>query len=259
MVPIEGITDDQVKQARKILEDYLRRENPSGAVAKAYVEIVRLCPKANPSDLWQQVVYRHLLACGWNDSKWKRVSGYALERALHFIYKPRLAAYQLRMASYPAREVRETFVRFGIDNVPPSKADLLLHRKSSGEWVPFGVAHVKASLAERIQDDVPASEAIMEAGLVSMILTMDAKSFPPPHGNCVNYGELGGRTLHGTEGKKQRIKRDYVELHGQFDALFSFNLRTPESVSETPSGKRIRTLSLNDPQPDKIIRFLIHR
>ena len=96
----------------------------------------------------------------------------------------------------------------------------------------------------------------MEAGFASIILTMDAKTYPPPHGDCVNYGELGGRSV----GKQQqRIKRDYVEVHGQFDGLFSFNLRTPESPLQTSSGKRIHTLSLSDPQPDKLVRFLIER
>lgn len=93
----------------------------------------------------------------------------------------------------------------------------------------------------------------MAAGLVSIALTMDAKSFPPPHGDCVNYGELGGRS-RGVE--KERLKRNYVEVNGQFDGLFSFNLRTPESPARTPSGKRIHTLSLGEDQPDKLVRFL---
>ena len=94
----------------------------------------------------------------------------------------------------------------------------------------------------------------MDAGLMSIALTMDAKSFPPPHGDCINYGELGGRSS-GVE--KERLKRNYVEVNGQFDGLFSFNLRTPESPAHTPSGKRIFTLSLCENQPDKLVRFLV--
>ena len=118
------------------------------------------------------------------------------------------------------------------------------------------MAHVKASTAERIQDDVPASVSIMNSGLVSIILTMDVKSYPPPHGNCVNYGELGGRSV-GRD--RQRIKRDYIEVAGQFDGLFSFNLRTPECPLHTESGKRIHTLSLSESQPDKLVRFIRER
>ena len=121
-------------------------------------------------------------------------------------------------------------------------------------WRVFGAVHAKSSLAERIQDDVPASLAFMKAGLVSVVMTMDSKSFPPPHGDGVNHGELGGR-LPGT--KKERPKRDYIEVDGQFDALFSFNLRTPESPVITPSGRRIFTLPLAGvAQPDAFVSFV---
>ena len=256
VVEIAGITDDQVAQAGDILDAHLATEQqPSDAVAKGFAEIADLCPQANPSDLWLQVVYRHLLAAGWNDNRWKRVSGFALERALSAVYASRLAEHGLRMVALPYKQVRAALSQRRVD-VSPSKADLLLQGEHNGGWELFGIAHVKASIAERIQDDVPASVAIMDAGLASVILTMDAKSYPPPHGNCVNYGELGGRSV----GRQQeRIKRDYVEVHGQFDGLFSFNLRTPESPPETPSGKRIHSLSLHDSQPDKLARFLVER
>lgn len=52
----------------------------SDAVAQTFVHLVKSCPKANPSDLWQHVIYRHLLEKGWNDARWKRVSGFALEQ-----------------------------------------------------------------------------------------------------------------------------------------------------------------------------------
>ncbi len=82
---------------------------------------------------------------------------------------------------------------------------------------------------------------------------MDSKSFPPPHGNGENHGELGGRDGE-TEGRQ---KRDYVEVHGQFDALFSYNLRTPPSPVQTPSGKRNFTRSLSESQPDDFVRFFV--
>ena len=96
----------------------------------------------------------------------------------------------------------------------------------------------------------------MDAGLVSIALTMDSKSYPPPHGNCVNYGELGGRPVRI---EKERIKRNYIETEGQFDGLFSFNLRTPASPVTTPSGKRIYKMSLSEPQPDQLVKLLIQK
>ena len=72
----------------------------------------------------------------------------------------------------------------------------------------------------------------------------------------MNYGELGGRSVGVA---KERLKRSYVEDQGQFDGLFSFNLRTPPSPPETPSRKRIYAMSLSERQPDKLVRFLVDR
>lgn len=256
-VEVDGITDEEVIRAQKGLDRLLRNEEQvSTAVALAFVAVVNMCPTANPSDLWQHVIYRHLMRRGWSDNRWKRVSGFALERALVAVYEPRLALHGLRMRILGAAEANRFLATLGT-NVRATKVDLFLEGRRAGEdWRIFGAAHVKSSIAERIQDDVPASTAFMRGGLVSIALTMDAKSFPPPHGDCINHGELGGRSL-GVE--KERLKRTYVERDGQFDALFSFNLRTPPSSLETPSGKRIQVLSLTDPQPDQLVEFLMSR
>ena len=255
-VEVGGITDDEVATVRKSLDRLLESEpQVSTAVAKALVHGSKIAPGANPSDLWQHVIYRHLLSMGWSDNRWKRVSGFALERALVAIYEPRLVPYGLRMRGLPANEANRFLATLDAD-IRATKVDLFLERETAEGWRVFGAAHVKASIAERIQDDVPASQAFMAAGLVSIALTMDAKSYPPPHGDCVNYGELGGRS-YGVD--KDRLKRNYVEVGGQFDGLFSFNLRTPESPARSHSGKRIHTLSLSEDQPDKLVRFLADR
>lgn len=36
--------------------------SPSDAVAMAFLAVARECPRANPSDLWHHVIYRHLPA-----------------------------------------------------------------------------------------------------------------------------------------------------------------------------------------------------
>ncbi|MGH7511029.1 MAG: hypothetical protein ACREMZ_16420, partial [Gemmatimonadales bacterium] len=227
-VTVDGITDAEVLEARAALDRLLTTEEQvSTAVARAFVSVVTMCPDANPSDLWQHVIYRHLLDCGWSDNRWKRVSGFALERALVAIYEPRLAPHKLRMRILDASEANAFLKRLGTD-IRATKVDLFLEgmipdKEGSESWRIFGAAHVKSSIAERIQDDVPASRVFMDNGLTSVALTMDSKSYPPPHGECVNYGELGGRSL-GVE--KERLKRGYVENAGQFSGLFSFNLRT---------------------------------
>ena len=252
---VMGITDGEVAKARAKLDALLEYEGPSDAVAIAFVDVTEMCPEANPSDLWQHVIYRHLLDRGWNDNKWKRVSGFALERAFVRIYKPRLAPHGLRMKKFTDRDANSFLTTKNV-NVRATKIDLFLEGNVKEDWHVFGAAHVKASIAERIQDDVPASLAFMNANMISIALTLDAKSYPPPHGDCINYGELGGRSI-GIE--KDRLKRSYIEESGQFDGLFSFNLRTPSSREDTLSGKRIYTMSLSENQPDQLVRFLKER
>lgn len=257
-VEIEHITELQVENAKNRIDYLLNRPNVqiSDSVAEAFVELVTTCPNANPSDLWQHVIYRHLIQSGWSDSRWKRVSGFALERAFVSLYKNKLIKHNLRMQILSANEANSILNRLGITDIKSVKVDLFLEGKVNDRWVLFGGAHVKASIAERIQDDVPASQAFMQRGLLSIALTMDSKSYPPPHGNGVNYGELGGRSV---DTGKNRIKRNYIEVDGQFDGLFSFNLRTPPSPLRTPSGKKIYTMSMNEHQPDQLVSFLVSR
>jgi len=261
-VDIDHITDAQVQRFQQELDARLAGGGQvSDAVAAVLAELTAHCSSANPSDLWHHVIYRHLLSQGWSDNRWKRVSGFALERALQLVYQPRLMPLGIRMHIVNAATANAYLATLGIVGFQASKFDMFLEglvemNGPSGrfkEWVVFGSAHVKSSIAERIQDDVPASLAFMQRGLTSIAITMDAKSYPPPHGVGINYGELGGRSI-GVD--KNRIKRRYVENDGQFDAMFSYNLRTPESPAITPSGKRIMTLGMHEPQPDKLVAFL---
>ncbi len=57
---------------------------------------------------------------------------------------------------------------------------------------------------------------------------------------------------------RERLKRGYIETAGQFDALFSFNSRTPPSPANTLSGKRIYTMSLHDKQPDAMVKTIVN-
>lgn len=257
LVEVENITDAQVIQARRRLDELLTGDGQiSTAVARGFLEVAAACPLANPSDLWQHVIYRHLISSGWSDNRWKRVSGFALERAFVELYGPRLSPHKLRMRIVPAVSANELLRNLGITDTRATKVDLFLEGQVGQVWRVFGAAHVKSSIAERIQDDVPASHAFMNRGLLSIAVTMDAKSYPPPHGMGVNYGELGGRSI-GVD--KERLKRNYIEVDGQFDGLFSFNLRTPPSPPMTTSGKRIYTMSLHEEQPDQLVSFLLER
>src|SRR5439155_8081049 len=105
--------------------------------------------------------------------------------------------------------------------------------------------------AERVSDDVPCSRAMRHNGYFSPLWTLDVKSFPPPQGDLVNRGELGSPEAP-TE------KRKYVEVHGDFDHIFSANARTVPSREKTESGKRVVVI---DPanQPDLFAQEVIAR
>ena len=174
-------------------------------------------------------------------------------------YAPLLEQYGIRIFCITGDRARQVMEEMGIaDRVGRSKLDIVLEglcvECSMRNYRAFGGLHVKSSLAERIQDDVPASSAMMEAGYWSGFFTLDAKAFPPPHGDAVVRGELGLR--NDPEGA---LKRNYFERHGQFDNCYSYNLRTIPTEGDTPSGKRIYTLSFSDPKPDQFMRDVIDR
>lgn len=135
-------------------------------IARAFRLAVDLAPNANPSDLWQHLVYRMYMELSRSDQSWKRASGQALEVALADIYNPRLTPYNLRILPLSAGQASQALHEMGIaDRVGNSKLDIAIEGQcEDGRWVIAGGAHSKASIAERIADDVPASRAMMDAG-----------------------------------------------------------------------------------------------
>ena len=255
-VEIDYIEYNQLNQIYKYFDKQCASQKQiSNAVAKSFVYAVKLCPDSNPSDIWQHIIYRHFLDYGMSDQQWKRVSGFALERAFIEIYNPIFPQYDLIFRTLPKKEAKQLFKDLGFGGqIKHDKIDAVVELAVIFKKKLIAGVHVKASLAERIQDDVPASLALMSKGYLSIFLTMDSKSYPPPHGNGVNYGELGGRSW-GDDRGKVRIKREYIEENGQFDALISYNKRTPESPSETKSGKKIYSIGFNEKQPDVFVKL----
>ena len=243
-VRIEGIEPEQYKQLSDFLGESLEREELAYvAVSSAMRQAVERCPKANPADLWVHLIYHQFRnRFARSDQSWKRVSGQALEHVLASLYQPRLALHGITLRpSTRADAVAFGLVKLGLGS---AKTDLVLEGSNSGELYRFGVVHCKASIAERLTDDVPVSKALMRKGIWSAIATMDAKMFPPPHGDGIVNGELG---------LNARDKRRYFEVAGQFSACYSFNLRTPSSPVKTKSGRRINTLSFTESQPDLFV------
>jgi len=261
-IELPGVTEAAYDDAQARLHGALA--NPAtknrDAICDTFLHILKDSPGANASDLWHHVVYR--LYCVTlpryrrenPQQSWVRASGEALELAVQRWYEPLLSPLGIRIQALISpnkkKDVLQQMELAGL--VGASKLDMSLHaRMTSDRWNVFGGVHVKASLAERVSDDVPASRAMMQRGYFSPLWTLDVKSFPPPHGDLINRGELGTPA-------DPSDKRRYIEEHGDFDGCYSANSRTAASAQRTPSGRRIVTLNLLE-QPDEFVRDVIAR
>lgn len=245
VVALDGVTDEEYKQLSDLLGRELERTDKTYVgVAAAMATAVRICPNANPADLWVHLIYNQFRTrFGRSDQSWKRVSGQAFEQLIISIYAARLVPLGIVMrTSIP---LDATVLGLRAKGLGGSKTDIILQGLHRGSMRIFGVIHVKASIAERLNDDTPASMALISEGYWSALATLDAKMFPPPHGDGVVRGEFGFT--------KQGDKRRYFEVAGQFSGCFSFNTRTPETLTSTKAVSKIVSLTFSDPQPDKLV------
>lgn len=213
------------------------------SVASAFLKAVELWPNANPSDLWWFLVYRaycdqynHPAEHSRLDftQSWKRTGGWALERIVERHYGPALAAHGINLII--ADGERKLRLLSGIDvghRLEADKMDVLLTVGSGSSEKLIGVVHVKASFAERRTDDVPMSQALVEAGYISPLWTMDCKSMPSAR--PTNRGELGA-VFSGQGTDVRSAKRKDIEDDGYFSARFAYNRNT----LTTPLGYEAR-------------------
>lgn len=247
-VDIDDVTDDEYIQIVEYFVPLINdpKVKSREAIGRTFQFATRLCPRANPSDLWHHVVYRTYCRekIGTNpEQSWVRTSGEGFELALIERYNPFLGERDIRLRSLISGvEKKAALARMNmVGRIGSSKVDVLIEQLGNGMsrdgegWGIIGGLHAKVSLAERISDDIPASRIMMGEGLLSILVTLDVKSFPPPHGDLVNRGEFGTP-------RTPSDKRNYVELHGDFSAAFSYNLRTRPSEPKTQSGRAIYVL-----------------
>lgn len=170
-----------------------------------------------------------------------------MESVLEDLYRPLLkqAGIDIVALTSRANKMKALEEMALSDSVGKSKLDVALYLVDGQCRRIFGGVHVKASLAERVSDDVPTSREMRARGFWSPLWTLDVKSFPPPHGDLVNRGELGSP-------EAPSDKRLYVEEHGSFDNCYTANARSRPTVGETKSGKRIISLNLAS-QPDQFV------
>jgi len=224
------------------------------AIAEALMLAISQMPEANPSDIYHHIIYRlYIREYNKTDPKqsWVRAGGEGVELFFKNHYTPLLAPHGISIQlAFEAKERNKFLIEMGLaDQIAGrSKLDICLYGTGMQGLTPFGGVHSKASLAERVSDDKPCSEKMMASGFKSYLFTFDAKSFPPPTGNLENLGELG--TL-----ERPSDKRGYIEVHGSFDACFSYNSRTTPSGKRTQSGKKIYTSHFD--QEDAFVKTVI--
>jgi transcriptional regulator with XRE-family HTH domain len=248
-VVVEKATPAGYLAAEKAISNRFQSLNHSSernrdAIAWAMQEALRYLPGVNPSDIYHHIVYRiYMREYKRSDANqsWVRAGGEALEVFIEQTYNPLLEQHGIRLqALISGAEKKKAIKAIGLSGkVGDAKLDVALLGQHQDKWHIFGGLHVKASLAERVSDDVPCSVEMMKNGYWSGLFTFDAKSFPPPVGDLVNRGELG------TEARPSD-KRKYITQHGSFSCCVCYNTRIEPSPVRTASGKRIFVCGIAD-------------
>lgn len=266
---ISKATIDEFDQMLLILMEGLVAGEKSRAVANSFLYATRAWPNVNPSDLWYFIIprafqdrYNHPASAMDVDQaqSWKRTGGWALERVFLEHYNPKLSKHGLAIVNPPAPEKAAYFNEMGLgEHGIADKADLLLvGLQSEGRGKCFGVAHVKASFAERRTDDVPLSQALMERGFTSPLLTMDCKGTPGVQ--ALNRGELGSAWDGEGDSDPRGQKRLDIERDGKFDNCYSFNLLTEPTSSDIQTVRKIQVCSFNDNgDEDPFVEHMVER
>jgi transcriptional regulator with XRE-family HTH domain len=232
------------------------------AVARSFLKAVQLWPHANPSDLWWFLIYRaycdpfnHPASYARLDfsQSWKRTGGWALEEILVQFYGPFLAKNGIRMFIAHGDEKQRLLRQLKVsERLEADKVDVLLTSGKDPSAACFGVVHVKASFAERRTDDVPMSKALVDAGYVSPLWTMDCKSTPSVSPD--NRGELGEPI--GPTGDARSAKRKDIEDDGYFSACFSYNRNTRPTPPKQKAKARVVVCDFRSPD-DEFSQFII--
>jgi transcriptional regulator with XRE-family HTH domain len=233
------------------------------SVANTFLKAVSLWPTANPSDIWWFIVYRvycdqynHPSEYSRLDftQSWKRTGGWALERILQQHYASTLAKHGINLViadgERKIRLLKEIIIGHRLE---ADKMDVLLTVGAGDTERLIGVVHVKASFAERRTDDVPMSHALVNAGYISPLWTMDCKSTPSI--NPKNRGELGA-IYNGNGIDNRSAKRKDIEDDGYFSACFSYNKNTVPTPTTYNAKARIIVCNFSNPDDD-FTKFII--
>lgn len=234
----------------------------SDAVTNSFLAAVALWPQANPADLWNFLI--HQAFCDpLNhppseirrdfEQSWKRTAGWALERVLVRFYEHHLSQAGIHLEI--PKGARKAFLVSQLQTttrLEADKIDVFLVGDVGLDEVCFGAVHVKASFAERRTDDVPMSRALIEAGYVSPLWTLDSKA--TPGARPFNRGELGA-LLSETSDVRSAKRKDF-EVDGYFSACFSYNRNTKPTPNSQNAVSRVYACDFSNPD-DQFSQWLI--
>jgi transcriptional regulator with XRE-family HTH domain len=270
---LQNSTTHQFEEVIKALRDGLSRLATGGAgddtalktdaVAKAFLLAAKKWPHANPSDLWWFIIgraycdrFNHPATSARRDleQSWKRTGGWALEQVLVRHYAPELAKHGIQIVIGTSDEKKRYLQGLRGVNVrmEADKVDVLLLGPGKKGTQFFGVVHVKASFAERRTDDVPMSQALVKAGYISPLWTMDSKSTPAEE--PINRGELGD-VLNGVTDSRSAKRKD-IEDDACFSACFSYNRLTKPTPPSQKAKAHIVVCDFSNPD-DEFSKFIV--
>lgn len=260
-VKLENTSIEDFNEILLTMRNKLSQDDKRGSIVDSFLKAVHLWPHANPSDLWYFLIshayqddFNHPASSAGKDwpQSWKRAGGWSLEAIFVSHYNPFLATKGISLEMPEPNLKREILESMGLnDPADVEKADVLaMGTTSDGEKVPFGVIHVKASLAERRTDDAPLSARLISANYASPLLTMDCKASPRDF--PVNKGELGAVQGGGVRVSSKRLD---IEERRVFDAAFSYNTNTLPTPAGTNASARIVLCDFSNPD-DKFSEYL---
>jgi hypothetical protein len=234
-------------------------------VATGFIGLVRDLPGVNPAEIWGLIIQRlYTIPYSWEPANlsqggdlsqsWKRSAGWALEEVVVRRYSAALLLHGITI-SKDTSDIREFSRHLGINE---SKPDVVLYSEIEQDeitrknWI--GALAVKASVAERRDDDVPWASEVMNAGLIVPYVTMDVKSYP---GRAPSVDGEYKENWNGVGEDGRNAKRSDVEDDGVFSGVFSFNTNTIPTHSGYPQpGNRIFSIIWSN-QNDELLQFIL--
>jgi hypothetical protein len=163
------------------------------------------------------------------------------------LYKSELRKNDIVIGIFKDKEKVRLLSALGLNyHVEPNKADILLVNVRDGHDHCFGVAHIKASIAERRQNDQNFSLSLLNKNYFSPFLTMDCKAVPSE--TPINKGEFG--VPYNTVSDERNDKRKEIEDERYFSGCFSLNQHTMPTPPGQKAASRIYRLDVNNRDDD---------